>query len=145
VRLLGLSRIFASTLVRGLCLKVSTHFTMHLRSNHPCLWNLSCSPGTDWSHAIALGWLEYCNSNRDSYYANLRRKNGREKPYNVRLSFTEIYGLSVPSMKHQCQSQLNNEKMLRKYAVTCFRVLIRSRSNTGHWATNAGAHGKSSK
>jgi hypothetical protein len=31
----------------------------------------------------ALGWLEYCNSDRNSYYANLRRKNGREKPYNV--------------------------------------------------------------
>jgi alpha-N-arabinofuranosidase len=31
----------------------------------------------------ALGWLEYCNSDRPTYYANLRRKNGREKPYNV--------------------------------------------------------------
>ncbi|CAI4215363.1 unnamed protein product [Parascedosporium putredinis] len=29
----------------------------------------------------ALGWLEYCNSDCDSYYANLRRQNGREKPY----------------------------------------------------------------
>jgi alpha-N-arabinofuranosidase len=34
--------------------------------------------------AEALGWLEYCNSDRNSYYANLRRKNGREKPYNVK-------------------------------------------------------------
>lgn len=33
----------------------------------------------------ALGWVEYCNSDRNSYYANLRRKNGREKPYNVRI------------------------------------------------------------
>jgi alpha-N-arabinofuranosidase len=41
------------------------------------------------SHTIALGWLEYCNSNRNSYYANLRRKNGREKPYNVSY-LTEI-------------------------------------------------------
>lgn len=32
----------------------------------------------------ALGWLEYCNSDRNSYYANLRRKNGREKPYKVK-------------------------------------------------------------
>ncbi|USP75437.1 putative alpha-L-arabinofuranosidase C [Curvularia clavata] len=32
----------------------------------------------------ALAWLEYCNSDRDTYYANLRRKNGREKPYNVK-------------------------------------------------------------
>ncbi|KAK3074401.1 hypothetical protein LTR53_003195 [Teratosphaeriaceae sp. CCFEE 6253] len=32
----------------------------------------------------ALGWLEYCNSKQDTYYANLRRKNGREEPYNVK-------------------------------------------------------------
>ena len=32
----------------------------------------------------ALGWLEYCNSTQDTYYANLRRKHGREKPYNVK-------------------------------------------------------------
>lgn len=32
----------------------------------------------------ALAWVEYCNSTRDTYYANLRRKNGREKPYNVK-------------------------------------------------------------
>lgn len=31
----------------------------------------------------ALGWLEYCNSDKNTYYANLRRKNGRDKPYNV--------------------------------------------------------------
>ncbi|KAF2188040.1 glycoside hydrolase family 51 protein [Zopfia rhizophila CBS 207.26] len=32
----------------------------------------------------ALGWLEYCNSTQNTYYANLRRQNGREKPYNVK-------------------------------------------------------------
>ncbi len=32
----------------------------------------------------ALAWLEYCNSKHDSYYANMRRRNGREKPYNVK-------------------------------------------------------------
>ncbi|KFH47433.1 alpha-L-arabinofuranosidase C-like protein [Hapsidospora chrysogenum ATCC 11550] len=32
----------------------------------------------------ALGWLEYCNSDRNTYYANMRRRNGREKPYNVK-------------------------------------------------------------
>ena len=32
----------------------------------------------------ALAWLEYCNGTKDTYYANLRRKNGREKPYNVK-------------------------------------------------------------
>ncbi|CRK49120.1 hypothetical protein BN1723_016999, partial [Verticillium longisporum] len=32
----------------------------------------------------AMGWLEYCNSTADSHYANLRRQNGREEPYNVK-------------------------------------------------------------
>lgn len=38
------------------------------------------------TNGSALGWLEYCNSDRNTYYANMRRKNGREKPYNVRDS-----------------------------------------------------------
>lgn len=33
----------------------------------------------------ALAWVEYCNGTCDTYYANMRRKNGREQPYNVRL------------------------------------------------------------
>ncbi|KAJ5113644.1 Arabinosidase C [Penicillium angulare] len=32
----------------------------------------------------ALGWLEYCNGTGNTYYANMRRKNGREEPYNVK-------------------------------------------------------------
>ncbi|KAG6917636.1 hypothetical protein DXG01_001743 [Tephrocybe rancida] len=32
----------------------------------------------------ALGWVEYCNSSANTYYANLRRKNGHEEPYNVK-------------------------------------------------------------
>ncbi|PLB40033.1 alpha-N-arabinofuranosidase [Aspergillus candidus] len=32
----------------------------------------------------ALAWVEYCNGTRDTYYANLRRKNGREEPYNIK-------------------------------------------------------------
>ncbi|KAK6340806.1 hypothetical protein TWF696_009124 [Orbilia brochopaga] len=43
----------------------------------------------------ALSWLEYCNSDKNTYYANLRRKNGREKPYNVKYWAlgNEMYGL----------------------------------------------------
>ncbi|PSN64741.1 alpha-L-arabinofuranosidase protein-like protein [Corynespora cassiicola Philippines] len=32
----------------------------------------------------ALGWVEYCNSSQDTYYANLRRENGRSEPYKVK-------------------------------------------------------------
>lgn len=32
----------------------------------------------------ALAWIEYCNSSKNTYYANLRRKNGHEEPYNVK-------------------------------------------------------------
>ncbi|KAK9454984.1 glycoside hydrolase superfamily [Dipodascopsis uninucleata] len=32
----------------------------------------------------ALAWVEYCNSDKNTYYANLRRKNGHDKPYGVK-------------------------------------------------------------
>ncbi|KAF7431142.1 hypothetical protein PC9H_006862 [Pleurotus ostreatus] len=32
----------------------------------------------------ALGWLEYCNGSGNTYYANLRRKNGHDVPYGVK-------------------------------------------------------------
>ncbi|KAJ7591542.1 glycoside hydrolase family 51 protein [Mycena floridula] len=32
----------------------------------------------------ALAWLEYCNSSSNTHYANLRRQNGHEEPYNVK-------------------------------------------------------------
>lgn len=32
----------------------------------------------------ALAWVEYCNSDKNTYYANLRRKNGHEEPYRVK-------------------------------------------------------------
>lgn len=34
--------------------------------------------------SVALAWLEYCNGDRDTHYANMRRANGHEKPYNVK-------------------------------------------------------------
>jgi hypothetical protein len=42
----------------------------------------------------ALGWLEYCNSDKNTYYANLRRKNGRDKPYNVSLDLLDYREVS---------------------------------------------------
>jgi len=32
----------------------------------------------------ALGWVEYCNSSANTYYANLRRKNGHDEPHGVK-------------------------------------------------------------
>ena len=32
----------------------------------------------------ALAWVEYCNGTKNTYYANLRRKHGREEPYNIK-------------------------------------------------------------
>jgi len=42
----------------------------------------------------ALGWVEYCNGTGNTYYANMRRKNGRENPYNVKYWAlgNEMYG-----------------------------------------------------
>jgi alpha-N-arabinofuranosidase len=33
----------------------------------------------------ACYWVEYCNYEKGTYYSNLRRKNGHEKPYDVKL------------------------------------------------------------
>ncbi len=32
----------------------------------------------------ARDWLEYCNGNEDTYFANMRRQNGHAEPYNVK-------------------------------------------------------------
>lgn len=32
----------------------------------------------------ARAWVEYCNGTGDTYWANLRRQNGHEEPYNVK-------------------------------------------------------------
>ncbi|KIW73272.1 hypothetical protein PV04_01404 [Phialophora macrospora] len=32
----------------------------------------------------AMAWVEYCNGTKDTYYANLRRKNGHPDPYKVK-------------------------------------------------------------
>ena len=43
----------------------------------------------------AANWVEYCNATTDTQYANLRRKNGFDKPHNVRYwgLGNEVYGL----------------------------------------------------
>jgi alpha-N-arabinofuranosidase len=42
----------------------------------------------------ALAWLEYCNGDRDTYWAGKRRQSGRAEPYRVRLwgLGNEMYG-----------------------------------------------------
>ncbi|OBT56153.1 hypothetical protein VE04_03883 [Pseudogymnoascus sp. 24MN13] len=42
----------------------------------------------------ALAWVEYCNGKGNTYYANLRRKNGREEPWGVKYWAlgNEMYG-----------------------------------------------------
>jgi alpha-N-arabinofuranosidase len=42
----------------------------------------------------ASNWVEYCNGTGDTYFANLRRKNGQEQPFNVKYwgLGNEVYG-----------------------------------------------------
>lgn len=42
----------------------------------------------------AAAWVEYCNSDKDTYYASLRKKYGHKEPYNVKLWSigNELYG-----------------------------------------------------
>jgi alpha-N-arabinofuranosidase len=43
----------------------------------------------------ARNWVEYCNGTGNTYYANLRRKNGHPEPYNVKYwgLGNEMYGV----------------------------------------------------
>lgn len=45
--------------------------------------NMAVNLGTR-GPADAQNLLEYCNSDRDTYYANLRRANGFEEPFNIK-------------------------------------------------------------
>jgi len=45
--------------------------------------NMAVNLGTR-GPADAQNLVEYCNSDRDTYYANLRKKNGFEKPFNIK-------------------------------------------------------------
>ncbi len=44
---------------------------------------ICCNMGTG-TVEEAMNWVEYCNSNRDTYYAHLRRKNGYDEPFGVK-------------------------------------------------------------
>ena len=44
---------------------------------------LCCNMGTG-TIEEAMNWVEYCNSERDTYYAELRRQHGFSKPFNVK-------------------------------------------------------------
>jgi alpha-L-arabinofuranosidase len=54
----------------------------------------------------ALAWLEYCNSNQDTYFANMRRANGHAKPYNVKYWAlgNEIWGPWLVRDAYTCNS-----------------------------------------
>lgn len=44
---------------------------------------LCCNMGTG-TVEEAMNWVEYCNSDRDTFYADLRRKNGFNEPFHVK-------------------------------------------------------------
>ena len=59
----------------------------------------------------AADWVEYCNGSIDTKYGFLRAKNGRKKPYNVKLwgIANEIYGF------HEVGYEKNPENYAKKY------------------------------
>jgi alpha-L-arabinofuranosidase len=49
----------------------------------------------------ALGWLEYCNLSTDTHYANLRRRDGHERPFGVKYweLDNEVWAFYPPNAK----------------------------------------------
>jgi len=70
--------------------------------------NVNYSTGTP---EEAADWVEYCNGSMDTQYGALRAKNGREKPYNVKIwgIANEIYGF------WEVGYEKNPEDYARKY------------------------------
>jgi alpha-N-arabinofuranosidase len=46
--------------------------------------NFICVNGGTGTLQDATNWLEYCNYDKGTYYSDLRRKNGNEKPYGIK-------------------------------------------------------------
>ena len=46
--------------------------------------NFLCLNGGTGTLEQARSWFEYCNTDRGTYYSELRKKNGNEKPYNIK-------------------------------------------------------------
>jgi alpha-N-arabinofuranosidase len=65
----------------------------------------------------AANWVEYCNGSGNTYYANLRRKNGHLEPYNVRYwgLGNEVYG--------SWQIGHKNAEDYTKFAVECAKMM----------------------
>ncbi|TWR28921.1 hypothetical protein FPZ43_11690 [Mucilaginibacter pallidiroseus] len=59
----------------------------------------------------AANWVEYCNGTRDTYYANMRRKNGNDKPFNVKY-----WGLGNEESAEPDAGRLQNVKEFTKEA-----------------------------
>ena len=79
---------------------------------------ICCNMGTG-TIEEAMNWVEYCNSTRDTYYANLRRKNGFEEPFNVKYwgLGNECYAPwqmgAAPSAKDYAEKALEFGKAIR--------------------------------
>lgn len=71
-------------------------------STQPTYPTYLCKNGQLICGYIALAWVEYCNGTGNTYYANLRRKNGREEPYNVCRFAREAYDV----LTDQCTGQI---------------------------------------
>lgn len=65
----------------------------------------------------ARNWVEYCNSDTGTYYANLRAKNGRIKPYNVKY-----WGLGN-EMDGSWQMGAKNADDYGKYALEAAKLM----------------------
>lgn len=68
----------------------------------------------------AQNWVEYCNGSKDTYYAGLRRENGRDDPYEVKY-----WGLGNETYGEWQIGRMNAEdyaKKAREYAKVMKRV-----------------------
>src|SRR5260370_7942877 len=76
----------------------------------------------------AQAWVEYCNGTGNTYWANLRRKNGHEEPYGVKY-----WGLGNERYGNWQIGALNAEYYTKR--AIAFAKDMKSNDPTSHLAT----------
>ena len=86
----------------------------------------------------AMDWLTYCNDDGRSYYAELRRKNGRQQPWNVKYwgIGNEVHHFSRP--EHYAELYIKWRRLMRRVdpSIQCIASMIEPKAALGHYHDN---------
>lgn len=92
----------------------------------------------------ALAWVEYCNGTENTYYANLRRKHGREEPYGIKY-WALGNEVSQPWFQPSKPTYLVISQLRDLLLVYSTKIKIEEKERTANRIHRCGDHGKLAK